>query len=63
MWSQAEQAVMANDNRDLSKLSAALVMNFKGHNTPVQEAKAGDPVGVKITDRARRGDIVYKVTE
>jgi len=40
MWGQAEQAVMAGDNRDLSKLSAALVMNFKGHNTPVQDGFA-----------------------
>ena len=39
------------------------VASMQVRNTPVQEAKAGDPVGVKITDRARKGDIVYKVTE
>jgi translation elongation factor EF-1alpha len=29
-------------------------------NAPVPTAKAGDSVGVKITDRVRKGDIVYK---
>ena len=33
------------------------------NNANVQEAKAGDSVGVKVNDRVRRGDIVYKVTE
>jgi len=33
------------------------------NNVNVQKAKAGDSVGVKINDRVRRGDIVYKVTE
>lgn len=28
----------------------------------VQEAKAGDAVGIKVTERCRRGDKVYKVT-
>ena len=32
-------------------------------NVDVAEAKAGDSVGIKIDDRARRGDTVYKVTE
>jgi len=33
------------------------------NNVNVQEAKAGDSVGIKVNDRVRRGDIVYKVTE
>jgi selenocysteine-specific translation elongation factor len=33
------------------------------NNVNVNEAKAGDSVGIKITDRARRGDTVYKVTD
>ena len=33
------------------------------NNVDVQEAKAGDAVGIKLSDRVRRGDIVYKVTE
>ena len=32
-------------------------------NVNVEEAKAGDSVGVKISDRARRGDTVYLVTD
>lgn len=33
------------------------------NNMNVQEAKAGDAIGVKVSDRVRRGDKVYKVTE
>jgi selenocysteine-specific translation elongation factor len=33
------------------------------HNAQVQEAGAGDGVGIKITDRVRKGDIVYKIVE
>jgi len=33
------------------------------NNVPVNEAKAGDSVGIKVSDRVRRGDTVYKVTE
>jgi selenocysteine-specific translation elongation factor len=32
------------------------------NNVNVAEAKAGDSVGVKVKDRVRRGDTVYKVT-
>ncbi|MBI2328123.1 MAG: translation elongation factor-like protein [Chloroflexi bacterium] len=31
-------------------------------NVNVQAAKAGDAVGIKVSDRVRRGDTVYKVT-
>jgi len=31
------------------------------HNAQVQEASAGDGIGIKITDRVRKGDIVYKI--
>ena len=33
------------------------------NNVNVEEAKAGDAVGVKVSDRVRRGDTIYKVTE
>jgi selenocysteine-specific translation elongation factor len=33
------------------------------NNVDVKQAKAGDLVGIKVTDRVRRGDIVYKVTD
>jgi len=29
----------------------------------ITEGKPGDLVGIKVPDRVRRGDIVYKVTE
>lgn len=32
-------------------------------NVNVNEAKAGDSVGIKVSERVRRGDIVYKVTD
>ena len=52
-------------------------IHFKGHttdleltvasmqinNVEVEQAKAGDAVGVKVSDRVRRGDTVYKVTD
>jgi len=33
------------------------------NNVDVSEAKAGDAIGVKLSDRVRRGDTVYKVTD
>ncbi len=33
------------------------------NNINVKEAKAGDAVGVKLSDRVRRGDTVYKVID
>ena len=32
-------------------------------NVDVSQAKAGDSVGVKVSDRVRRGDTVSKVTD
>ena len=32
-------------------------------NAPVNEAKAGDSIGVKVRDRVRSGDKVYKINE
>jgi len=39
------------------------VQSMQINNVDVTEAKAGDSVGIKISDRARRGDKVYKVTD
>ena len=33
------------------------------NNVNVSEGKAGDAVGIKVPDRVRRGDTVYKVTD
>jgi selenocysteine-specific translation elongation factor len=32
-------------------------------NANVAEAKAGDSIGIKVTDRVRPGDAVYKITD
>ena len=33
------------------------------NNVHVTEAKAGDSIGVKVSDRVRSGDTVYKVSD
>jgi translation elongation factor EF-1alpha len=32
-------------------------------NVPVEEGKAGDSVGVKVPERVRKGDVVYKIVD
>jgi len=39
------------------------VESMQINNVDVKEAKAGDAIGVKISDRVRSGDTVYKVTD
>jgi translation elongation factor EF-Tu-like GTPase len=63
---------------DLSKpLRVGDSIRIRGHTTdleqvvdsieiehePVQEAKAGDKIGIKTADRCRDGDHVYKVVD
>ncbi|MFC2033870.1 translation elongation factor-like protein [Chloroflexota bacterium] len=31
-------------------------------NVNVEEVNVGDAVGIKVSDRVRRGDVIYKVT-
>ena len=38
------------------------VESMQVNNVDVTEAKPGDAVGIKVPDRVRRGDKVYKVT-
>ena len=38
------------------------VTSMQINNVTVQEARVGDSVGIKVTDRVRRGDVVYLVT-
>jgi len=38
-----------------------IVESMQIHNTTVTEAKEGDSIGVKVPDRVRPGDHVYKV--
>jgi|TARA_B100001971_G_C18239178_1_gene569547 translation initiation factor IF-2 len=39
------------------------VDSMESNNVSVAEAKAGDAIGIKVSERVRRGDTVYKVTD
>ena len=39
------------------------VNSMQINNANVTEANKGDSVGIKVTERVRRGDTVYKVTD
>ena len=39
-----------------------VVESMQVNNADVQEATAGDSVGIKVPDRVRNGDTVYKIT-
>ena len=41
----------------------AIVESMQINNLDVKEAKAGDSVGVKVSERVRGGDTVYKIVE
>ena len=40
-----------------------VVDSMQINNVDVNEGKPGDAIGVKVPDRVRRGDTVYKVTD
>ena len=44
---------------DIEMVIASMQIN----NVNVTEVKAGDSLGIKVPDRVRRGDTVYKVIE
>ncbi|MEE9583141.1 MAG: translation elongation factor-like protein [Dehalococcoidales bacterium] len=39
------------------------VESMQINNADVTQAKVGDAIGIKVDDRVRRGDRVYKVTD
>jgi len=39
------------------------VESMQINNVDVQQAKAGDAIGIKVEERVRRGDTVYKVID
>ena len=39
------------------------VESMQINNVDVEEAKAGDAIGIKVSERVRRGDTVYKVID
>ena len=40
-----------------------IVDSMQINNVAVNEAKAGDSIGVKVSERVRKTDTVYKITE
>ena len=40
-----------------------IVESMQINNIDVEEAKAGDAVGVKVSERVRRGDTIYKIID
>jgi len=40
-----------------------VVNSMQIKNVDVKEGKKGDSIGIKVVERVRRGDIVYKVTD
>ncbi len=40
-----------------------VIASMQIDNADVSEAKKGDSVGIKVPDRVRTGDTVYKVTD
>ena len=41
----------------------SIIDSMQINNVDVNQAKAGDSVGIKVSERVRRGDTVYKVTD
>jgi len=50
---------IAGHTTDLEMTIASMQIN----NVNVNEAKPGDSVGIKVPERVRAGDTVYKVTD
>ena len=40
-----------------------LVSSMQIHNQSVPVAKAGDAIGIKVSDRVRHGDKVYRIVD
>ena len=40
-----------------------IIDSMQINNVDVKQAKAGDAIGVKVSERVRRGDTIYKITE
>ena len=59
-------ALKLGDKIHIKGHTTDLVLNVDSmqiDNVPVEEAKAGDSIGVKVPERVRKSDIVYKVVE
>jgi putative protease len=63
---ELEGALKVGDKIHIKGHTTDLVVTVESmqiDNAAVQEAGAGDSIGVKVTERVRHSDSVYKVTE
>ncbi len=59
-------ALKLGDKIHIKGHTTDLVLNVDSmqiDNVPVEEAKAGDSVGVKVPERVRNSDMVYKIVD
>ena len=56
---QGDKIHITGHTTDLEFVAESMQIN----NVNVSEAKPGDALGIKVPDRVRRGDVVYKVTD
>ena len=59
-------ALKVGDKIHIKGHTTDLTMNVDSmqiNNAQVTEAKAGDSIGVKVSERVRSGDTIYKVTD
>ena len=56
---QGDKIHITGHTTDIEMVIASMQIN----NANVTEAKPGDSVGIKVPDRVRRGDTVYKVID
>ena len=56
---QGDRIHITGHTTDIEMTAESMQVN----NVDVPEAKAGDAVGIKVTDRVRRGDTIYKVAD
>jgi len=56
---QGDKIHITGHTTDLEFVAESMQIN----NVDVSEAKPGDAVGIKVPDRVRRGDVIYKVTD
>lgn len=56
---QGDKIHIIGHTTDLEFVAESMQIN----NANVSEAKPGDALGIKVPDRVRRGDVVYKVID
>ncbi len=63
---QLAASLKAGDTIHIKGYTTDMTMTIESmqiNNVNVKEAKAGDAVGIKVTDRVRKGDTIYKVID